>query len=143
LARYDLTAYLEARLSAARYESKHPDLASYHGARYRALRAVFGIDLEQLPTPLDWTFDAAVQCINGTSGAFDGSMESHPGLRQVFDRHYGHIARAVRSLRDAHLALMRDIVETAFGPCDRVVTSEELSNVGFDDSDPPDSVDYW
>lgn len=50
---------------------------------------------------------------------------------------------AVASLRKAHFDLLLDMVEGVHGPCDKIVSSDELRKLGFDDSALPDSDDYW
>jgi hypothetical protein len=69
MAKYDLSAFLEAQISAAKHEHAHPDLATYHSSRARALRSAFRIEPEALPRHLDMVFEDAIRAIVRTYGA--------------------------------------------------------------------------
>lgn len=140
---YNIQSFIEAHVAARRFEGKHPDLATFYAARYRALCLAFGFDVQHLPGGLPDAFNSAVTAILRTHGAFDGSMEAPRLVGALIQRHGAIIDNAVAALRKAHFDLLLDILEVAHGPCDKVVTSDDLRKLGFDDSSPPDSVDYW
>jgi hypothetical protein len=143
MAKYDLSDFLEAQISAAKYEHAHPDLATYHTSRARALRSSFRIEPEALPDLLDMVFADAMRAIVRTHGAFDGMMECPRTLVPFVQRHGPSISAAVNAIRVAHLALMRDVLGSVHDCRDTVVTSEDLRRLGFDDDAAPDSVDYF
>jgi hypothetical protein len=70
-------------------------------------------------------------------------MECPRTLVPFIERHGPSIDAAVEAVRDAHVALMRDVVESVHDCRDTVVTSDDLRQFGFDDDAEPDSADYF
>lgn len=143
MANYTLMSLMVAHVDALRFENKHPDLATYHTGLYNALLAAFQRNPADLPLELSGVFYGAARSIADTGGAFDGSMECPSELIPLVERHSRDIGRAVAALSKAHYALMVDIMERAFGPCSKVVSSDELRQLGFDDRNAPEECDYF
>ncbi len=53
------------------------------------------------------------------------------------------MAQGADLLMQGHLQMSYVIFEQVFGPMNAVFTSDDLLNVGFDDSTEPDLDEYW
>ncbi|MEO8179807.1 MAG: hypothetical protein ABI895_13320 [Deltaproteobacteria bacterium] len=141
---YDIKAFLGAHIDTVRYVRAHKDLATYYTGLYQALCRAFGFDLTQLPSPLSIVFKSAVRGHLDTRSPLAGFMEGPPIIGELEQRHSQRIGEAVLALREAHIALLLDILEHAHGPlCAKVVDSTKLRELGFDDATFPDPDDYW
>jgi hypothetical protein len=141
---YDIRAFLGAHINTVQYARAHKDLATYYRGLYQALCQAFGFDLAQLPSSLSSLFKSAVRCQLNTRSPFAGFMEGPPIIGELDQRHSQRMGEALRALREAHIALMLDILDRAHGAlCAKVVDSTNLREVGFDDATVPDPDDYW
>lgn len=148
MATYDIKAFIWIHISAVRYERAQPEVTAFYAGFYQALCRGFGFDLRRLPEGLPYAFDSAVGAILAARGAFDGSMEVPRLVGPLLERHSHRIGVAVEAVRQAHFALLLDIVEGVYGPCRKVLSSADLLALGFDDSrstidDDPEPPDGW
>lgn len=68
---YNIRSVIESHIAARQFGGKHPDLATFYTARYRALCLAFGFDLGRLPGGLSHAFNDADTAILATRGEFD------------------------------------------------------------------------
>lgn len=151
-----LSAWLEAR----RFDNAHPDLRDYHARRLAALEAAFGVDLPELgdgpasgaqspddpqPRHLRRLFETTGQDILSLQSPFSRYLEAPEPIRALHARHATAINVALKGARDAHTALLVDLLELGWGlDKNRRVPDEDVDRHGFDSGQPPpDEEDYW
>lgn len=147
---YTIKDLVDAQVDAARFASKHPDLAGFHSSRYRAMARAFGAGdpagAERIDdTGLRSLERSAIDVLVGLDSPFYGFLEAPRSVRAMHSRFAGPIDAGIRQTNNAVLKLLQAVViEDHDIPADRTVTDDDLRRYDFDPSTPwPDEFDYF
>ncbi len=154
---YDYSGLIEGYIYTRRKDFVHSDFTSYYGSLLEALQTCFGIRLSGEGLSFDqrvlWSlFESTVGSLLQITSPWDGYLEAsllHKKLEasgepgRVVDRASRVIGEANTASEAAHREILSALFQAIFGECQRVVTSEELREAGFDDSKEPDIVNYY
>lgn len=154
---YDYRVLIEAYIYSQRKDFVHSDFATYYASLLEALQARFGIRLSREGLPLGrsvlWglfknTVDSLLQITNPWAGYLEAGLlvnklEESGEAGKTVVRASRVIGEANVASEAAHREMLYALFQAIFGECDRVVTSEELREAGFDDSREPKIDDYY
>jgi hypothetical protein len=154
---YDYRVLIEAYIYSQRRDFVHSDFTTYYASLLEALQTRFGIRLSREGLSFDqgvlWIlFQSTVTSLLQITSPWDGYLEAgllHKKLAEsgepgrVVDRAGAVIGEANKASEAAHRDILYALFHAIFGGCQRVVTSEELREAGFDDSKEPDIVNYY
>ena len=154
---YDYHGLIEAFVYTQRKDFVHPDFTTYYSSLLDALQKQFGIRMSHeglaLPQGVYWMlFKGTVRSLLQIRNPWDDFLEAglvHKKLDEsgelgrVVDRASAVIAEANKASEAAHREMLDALFHAIFGRCDRVLTSEELREAGFDDSKEPNWADYY
>lgn len=154
---YDYRALIEAYVNTKRRDYVHPDFEAYYSGLLAALEPLFEIRLKSddfsLTQRVLWrlfenTIGSMLQITTPWSNYLEEGLvvvkvreSGEPG--RIVERASAAISEAARASLIAHREMLQALFVAIFGPCDRVVSSEELRQAGFDDSREPNMMDYW
>jgi hypothetical protein len=157
---YSAETLIETVIEAARTDLP-TDYTDYYTRLLSALEVAFEVILSE---PLIWTDDApreaqalwtifmsAVASYNSIQRPWDMILESGAMLHRL--RQWGedadpvfstvsHIAGLTRQNQEAHMDLLRYLLSLMYGDIDDIITSEDLREMGFDDSAEPKLKDF-
>jgi hypothetical protein len=151
---YDYRVLIEAYINAQR-----PDLnfTNYYASLLDVLQSQFNVQLSEENLSFNqrvlWmlfrsTVRSLLQITNPWAGYLEDTlltlklMESgQPG--EVVDNARAEICEANVTSEAAHREILYALFRAIFGESQRIVTSDELRAVGFDDSREPDIHDYY
>jgi hypothetical protein len=154
---YDYRVLIEAYIYTKRKDFVHTDFTNYYAGLLEALQTRFGIRLSgeglSFAQRVLWgLFDSTVGSLLQITSPWAGYLEAgllHKKLKEsgepgrVVDVASQTIGEANKASDAAHREILDALFRAVFGECQRVVTSEELFVVGFDDSREPDIVNYY
>jgi hypothetical protein len=101
-----------------------------------ALRAArYYFDTGERAPQFDWRRGGPVE-----TGLIHEKLEESGEIGRIVDSASRVIGEANQASEAAHREILHALFRAVFGECDRVVTSEELREAGFDDSKEPDIV---
>jgi hypothetical protein len=154
---YDYRVLIEAYIYTERKDFVNSDFATYYVSLVEALQDQFGIRLSSeslsFPQKVFWMlFQSTVRSLNRITSPWadfldatllEKKLEESGELGRVVDRASAVIGAANKASESAHRELLDALFGAIFGECQRVVTSEELREAGFDDSKEPDIHDYY
>jgi hypothetical protein len=148
--RYDIQDLAAAQVNAARFGKKHPDLAKFHTARFRALALAFGIhDSAELSEfgkdALESLAASSIRMLIGLHSPFSNFLEAPKNVTDLHAQFGAAINSGIRQTETAIEGLLAGVLAELHGiPAGRTVGDEELRRHGFDPSSPwPDELDYW
>ena len=154
---YDFRVLIEAYIYTQRKDFVHSDFTNYYASLLDALQGLFGIRLSRDGLSFDqkvlWslfqnTVGSLLQITNPWAGYLEAGLlhkkleESGEAGRTV-ERASRVIGEANEASEAAHREILYALSRAIFGECDRVVTSDELREAGFDDSNEPNIVNYY
>ena len=155
---YDYRQLIEAYVYTQRDFINLPDFANYYASLLEALQKHFGImlsheALSSASQKVFWMFfrstvRSLLKITHPLAGYLDATL-LHRKLEQcgepgrIVDKCSKIISESNKASEDAHREILYTLFKEIFGECDRVVTSEELLQSGFDDSKEPDISNYW
>ena len=153
----DFRVLIEAYIYTQRKDFVHSDFTAYYAGLLEALQKLFGIRLSHddlsLGQRMLWgLFQSTVESLLQITSPWAGYLEAgllHKKLEEsgepgnVVYRASAAIGEANKASEAAHREILYALFLTIFGECQRVVTSEELHESGFDDSIEPDIVNYY
>jgi len=154
---YDFRVLIEAFVYTRRQDFLHEDFSTYYAGLLRALEGLFGIRLSRDGLPFDhlvlWgLFESVTASLLRITHPWDGYLEDGLLNRKLVEagaqgvavyQASSVIAESNKASEAAHKDMLYALFFAIFGQCKRVVTSEELKAVGFDDTLEPDTVNYW
>jgi hypothetical protein len=154
---YDSRVLIEAYVYTKRSDFVHPDFGAYYGGLLASLERLFGLrlagdELSQRQRALWMLFNSTVRSFLQISTPWDGFLETGLLLRRleesgeagnIVERSSASIVEAAKVSQAAHREMLQSLFVAIFGESQRVVTSEELRQSGFDDSREPDITKYW
>lgn len=154
---YDYHGLIEAYIYTQRQDFVHSDFTTYYQSLLEALQKQFGIRLSHeglaLPQTVFWMlFQSTVRSLLRITSPWADYLEAtllHKKLEQsselgrIVDRASTVIEEANKRSEAAHRELLDALFQEICGDCQRVVTSAELRQAGFDDSKEPDIVNYY
>jgi hypothetical protein len=144
---YDIHDLVTAQVNATRFAGKHPDLADFHSARYRALSLAFGFEdtAESGDRALETLAEAGIQASLGLHSPFSGFLEAPTSVIEFYHRYGPAIDDGIQQTAAAIRKLLEAVVSKLHGiPADRTVNDDDLRRNGFDPSTPwPEEFDYW
>jgi hypothetical protein len=154
---YDFRVLIDAYIYTQRKDFVHSDFTTYYASLLDALQGLFGIRLTREGLSFDqkvlWgLFQNTVGSLLQITNPWDGYLEAglvHKKLEEsgevgrAVDRASRVIAEANKASEAAHREILYALFRAVFGECDRVVTSEQLREAGFDDSKEPDIANYY
>jgi hypothetical protein len=154
---YDSRVLIEVYIYTQRKDFVHSDFTTYYASLLDALQGLFGIRLSREGLSFDqkvlWSlFENAVGSLLQITDPWDRYLDAglvHKKLEEsgeagrTVDRASRVIGEANKASEAAHREILYALFRTVFGECDRVVTSEQLREAGFDDSKEPDIVNYY
>jgi hypothetical protein len=153
---YDYRVLIEAYIYTQRKDFVHSDFTNYYASLLKALQTRFGIRLSRDGLSFDqrvlWSlFANTVGSLLKITSPWSGYLEAgllHKKLEEsgepgtVVYRASKVIGEANTASDAAHREILYALFHAIFGQCQLVVTSEELREVGFDDSKEPDISNY-
>ncbi|GAB4003068.1 hypothetical protein [Nocardioides ultimimeridianus] len=138
-----------AHVDAARFADKHPDLASFHTGRLRALSAAFAAGAAGKLDPFDrdcleGLAESTVTTLVGLHSPFASYLEAPSCIIDLYVVHARPINESLDGARRSLEDLLAGVLASLHGlPGDRTVTADELRTQGFDPAEPwPDELDY-
>jgi hypothetical protein len=154
---YDFRVLIEAYIYTQRKDFVHSDFATYYAFLVDALQGLFGIRLSREGLSFDqevlWglfqnTVGSLLQITNPwdrylEAGLVHKKLEESGEAGRTVDRANRVIGEANKASEAAHREILYSLFRPIFGECDRVVTSEQVPEAGFDDSKEPDIVNYY
>lgn len=154
---YDSRVLIEVYIYSQRKDFVHSDFTTYYTALLEALQELFGIRLSREGLSFDqrvlWSlFQNTVGSLLRITNPWAGYLETgllHKKLEEsgepgrTVDRASRVISEANQASEGAHREILYALFRAIFDECDRVVTSEELREAGFDDSREPDIANYY
>jgi len=154
---YDYRVLIEAYIDTQRKDFVHADFTNYYASLLEALQTRFGIRLSREGLSFDqrvlWgLFDSTVWSLLQITSPWAGYLEAgllHKKLVEsgeagrIVDRASAVIGEANTASEEAHREILYALFQAIFGECQRIVTSDELREAGFDDSKEPDIVNYY
>ncbi len=154
---YDFRVLIEVYIYTRRKNYVHSDFLVYYNGLLQALQHAFSIQL--MPEGLSFQqrilwglFENTVLSLHQITSPWSGYLEAGLVLRlldesgvhgQVVHRASAVIGKANADSETAHRDMLYALFVVIFGDCHKVVTSEELCLVGFDDSREPKIEDYY
>jgi hypothetical protein len=154
---YDYRVLIEAYIYAHRKDFVHSDFTNYYRSLLEALEARFDIRLSREGLSFDhrvlWgLFDNTVGSLLQITSPWARYLEA--GLLHMTLEATGEPGRVVRQASAvigeantasaaAHREILYALFRAIFGECQRIVTSEELLEAGFDDAKEPDIANYY
>lgn len=154
---YDYRVLIETYIYAQRKDFVHSDFTNYYASLLEALQRLFGIRLSREGLSFEhrvlWgLFQNAIGSLLQVTDPWAGYLEA--GLLHKKLEGCGEEGRIVymasRKIVEvnqvseaAHREVLCALFRAMFGECDRIVTSEELREAGFDDSKEPDIANYY
>ena len=154
---YDFRVLIEVYIYTRRKDFVHQDFTLYYRSLLESLQQLFGIDMPGEQFSFDqrvlWglfngTVDSLLQITSPWAGFLEASLLhrklnecGEPG--EIVYQASKTIGAANRSSAQAHREMLYALFTAVFGACDRVVTSDELRGVGFDDAQEPDIKNYY
>lgn len=153
---YNRAALLQAFINVELSRGWHSDFVSYYQGLLQALEQRFGIVLTTLPDSFNqrlfWMqLNSARRSYLAASTPLSGMLESSlliSRLEQQGERGqgvlklYGEMYDSCKKLKQQHIETMDLLLQCAYGDLDQVFTSQDLLDVGFDDSTHPNPEDY-
>lgn len=156
--RYTYKEFIQAYIAGERNSYVHEDFKNYYVGLFNALKNLFGIhftrdDLPQFPENNDLLpnthrshalhlFHPTIRSYLAIWTPFSGFLEAG-GLLEVFQVYGLRINQIAEENRKAHLEMLDGLFRKIYGEVDKVFTSEDLMNMGFDDSKEPKIEDYF
>jgi hypothetical protein len=154
---YDTRVLIEAYIYTQRVDFVHSDFTTYYASLLKVLQSHFGIQMSPeglaFPQVLWWmlfqsTVRSFLKITNPWASYLDATLlhkklEENGELGRSVDRASAAIFEANKMSEAAHRELLNVLFEAIFGECHKVVTSEELLANGFDDSEEPDTANYY
>lgn len=154
---YDYKVLVEAYVRTQRKDYVHPDFAAYYQSLCAALEKQFDLRFSNeyfpdLRVAVWMLFESTVGSLLRITTPWDGFLEASAIVSTLeksgeagkrIDQASQTIMQATRESRQAHLEMLHELFVLMFGKTDVVVTSEQLAQVGFDDSREPDITDYY
>lgn len=160
---YTFNDFLDAWRAARRWVGAHPDLADYHGDRYRAFASVFGADLNEAPDPgppvPDWLASepnvwrfyihpfvlSAEDQARKYSSPWSGYLEAPTAIHRIHRRYSAKIQAALESAQSETRQMCNDLLAALYPEAAaNTITADQLRMAGFDpDRREPCEYDYW
>lgn len=153
---YDRAALLRAFINVELCRGWHPDFVAYYKGLLQALERCFGITLTTLPDDFNqrlfWMqLNSARRSYLAASTPLSDMLESSLLISRLEQRGergqlvlmlYDEMYDTCKKLKQQHLEVMDLLLKCAYGDLKQVFTSQELLDVGFDDSTHPNPEDY-
>lgn len=122
----------------------------YYIQRYKSLSKSFGIDFDieiksdsKKDDLLRWFVDS-VKATTKRINPFDGLMEAPEYIGKLYKEHTRDFMEAEGVLHKAHFKFQCHLFELIYGNTEKTITSAELLENGFNDSQKePDITDFW
>lgn len=154
---YNIRVLIETYIYTKREDFCHPDFATYYASLLEALEGIFGVRLSSeglsqnqriLWSLFQNTVKSLLQITNPWAGYLESSLlvrklEESGEQGQVVEQASAVIRESNRVSEKAHREMLEALFYAIFGERPQEVTSQELLQVGFDDSREPDIQDYW
>jgi hypothetical protein len=155
---YTYKELIEAYINAERDDYIHEDFKNYYVGLFKKLTELFGIrfrmeELGNFPDDEFWpgvskgaalmVFQSTVRSYLSITTPFAGFIEFGLGVGDLYDAYGRKLEEMAEENRKAHLNLLDALFKMMSGAVDRVVTSQELREAGFDDSKEPKKADYY
>ena len=151
---YDYRELIQTYIQTQRNDHRHPDFKNYYTELLTQLEQLFEVDFSSPPSS-----QRALWML------FRATIDSYLSLRTPWNRFLeaGLLVQKIEALgsegekiftcskqieevtqtsRELHLQLLSDLFECMYGKRDLVVTSQELTAIGFDPSKEPQITDY-
>jgi hypothetical protein len=149
---YDYKSLIEAYIAAKRKGFLHEDFKVFYTTRLAKLEEAFGLRFDDANKALWMFFDATVRSYYGVYHPSEGFLDD--SLINVTLMKQGELGEAafessrrvldiVEQHRQVVLEMLSDIFVCMFGKVDKVITSADLRELGFDDSTEPRREDYY
>lgn len=157
---YNVRVLIEAYILTKQEDFVHPDFAAYYVGLLATLEKIFGIRFSEeglsFSQQLLWhlfqsTVKSLLQITNPWADFLEASLlvrkvqeSGEPG--EVVERASAIIYEANKASEIAHRDMLHALFSAIFGESQQEVTSEELLQAGFDDTQEPDILnysDYW
>ncbi|WP_165071378.1 hypothetical protein [Paludisphaera rhizosphaerae] len=156
---YDYRVLIEACLYSQRKDFVHSDFTNYYTSLLEAVQRHFGIRLSSEGLSFNqrqrvlWglfqnTIGSLLQVTNPWAGYLEAGLlhkklDESGEVGPIVYEASRMIVEANQASEAAHREILYALFRAMFGECDRIVTSEELREAGFDDSKEPDIADYY
>lgn len=153
---YDTRVLIEAYVYTQRTDFVHADFGEYYAGLLVALEGLFGLRLSDeglsVRQKMVWgLFRKTVRSLLQIPSPWDGYLEAglmvktleQSGAWRVVDQASAVIRESNQTSERAHRDMLHALFTAIFGEGDRVVTSGELRQAGFDDTREPDMDNYW
>lgn len=153
---YNRAALLQAFINVELSRSWHKDFAAYYQGLLQALERCFDITLTTDPD--DFTqrifrmqLNSARRSYLAASTPLSQVLDSSLLLRRLEQQGergqlvlmlYDEMGDTCKKLKQQHIETMDLLLKCAYGDLDQVFTSQDLLDVGFDDSTQPNPEDY-
>jgi hypothetical protein len=154
---YDFRVLIEAYVYTQRKNFVHADFTTYYASLLEALQRAFGFRMAgeglSFHQRVLWSlFQSTVGSLHQITDPWAGYQETslitkkleesgEPG--KVVDRAIAVIFEANKASEAAHREILYALFLAIFGECQKIVTSEELRQAGFDDSKEPEIENYY
>lgn len=142
---YDIGGFVLAYLAYRTYGALDNELGHYHRARYAALKAASGVDVEADADERIFAqlFERAAQQYLATTSPFEGMLECPARVYEAVVGHERRMRELCEATRAELLALMCTAFAAVWGPAYRPVAERALAVHGFDGGPEPDPIDFW
>jgi hypothetical protein len=149
--RYGIDDLVAARVGAARFADKHPDLSEFYVTRYQAMSRAFGIEDGPVDTldvdrvALADLVDASVRALVELHSPFAIFLEAPQSIHALHARFSPAIDAGIEQTKTAIVEVLTAAVAELHGfDEDRTVGVDDLRRYGFEPSTPwPDEFDYF
>ncbi len=154
---YDARSLIDAYIYTQRADFVHEDFNTYYRGLFSVLEKLFGVQLAANAVPSEqralWQlFESTVRSVLRITSPWDGYLEAgllmtrldesgEPGIE--VHRASSIIQEANRASQAAHRDMLHALFQAVFGQSQRVITSQQLAEAGFDDSKEPNITDYY
>ncbi len=134
-----------------RFENAAPPLRGYYSELYSILSSFFGVDLDRIQEAEDLRvpraeytrlFQSCLESYKRAHSPFSSYIEVTRQLARLYETHGRKLDYAAEKYKDACLDLMCEIYCLVYGPTESKITSDELKDRGFDDSEEPYEFDF-
>lgn len=153
---YNRASLLQAFINVELCRGWHPDFVSYDQSLLQALERCFDIVLTTMPTDSSqllfrMQLHSARRSYLAASTPLSGMLESSLLISRLEQRGehgqrvlklYDEMYDTCKKLKQQHMEVMDLLLKCAYGDLAQSFTSQDLLDVGFDDSTHPNPEDY-
>jgi len=153
---YDLARLVSAYVNAQRYQNAAPELRNYWSRLSLTLQLLLNVGIDQPFTErllhmeedenalvgILALFRNTVSSLLSISTPFAGFVEAPPVVYKRYREDGPKFHAKAREYRKMHENYLVVLLQSIYGDVSTVVTSEDLREAGFDDSQIPDPYDF-